>query len=116
MTSPLIAELEQSIIRTDLAAVRVGDTIAVHYRIVEAEKLRTHVFKGVVIKQNRAGARSTFTVRKTSSNVGVERTFLTHSPRIEKIEVLASGKVRRSRLYFLRELTGKKARLREIRR
>ena len=109
----IIEKLESQYIRADLPQFRVGDTVAVHYRIVEGEKTRVQVFKGLVLKRNRAGARSTFTVRKTSFNVGVERTFVLNSPRVEKIEVMARGVVRRARLYYLRELTGKKARVRE---
>ncbi len=109
----IIEKLESQYIRADLPQFRVGDTVAVHYRIVEGEKTRVQVFKGLVLKRNRAGARSTFTVRKTSFNVGVERTCILNSPRVEKIEVMARGVVRRARLYYLRELTGKKARVRE---
>jgi large subunit ribosomal protein L19 len=94
---------------------RVGDTVAVHYKIVEGDKMRTQVFKGIVIKQNRTGARSTFTVRKTSFHVGVERTFLLHTPRLEQIEVVSRGVVRRSRLFYLRDLKGKAARVKDQR-
>ncbi|MCH2109400.1 MAG: 50S ribosomal protein L19 [Polyangiaceae bacterium] len=107
----IIEKLEAQYIRTDLPQFRVGDTIAVHYRIVEGDKTRVQVFKGLVLKRNRAGSRSTFTVRKQSFSVGVERTFVQHSPRIEKIEVISRGVVRRARLFYLRELTGKKARV-----
>ncbi|MEM8608968.1 MAG: 50S ribosomal protein L19 [Myxococcota bacterium] len=95
---------------------RVGDTVNVHFRIREGEKERIQVFKGVVIRKTRGGAGATFTVRKVSSGVGVERIFPIHSPRIEKIEITARGHVRRSRLYYLRGLRGKKARLRERQR
>jgi large subunit ribosomal protein L19 len=108
----LIAKLESQYLRTDLPQFRVGDTLAVHYKIVEGDKTRVQVFKGVVIKRHRAGARSTFTVRKTSFGVGVERTFVLNSTRIEKIDVESRGVVRRARLFYLRELTGKKARVR----
>jgi large subunit ribosomal protein L19 len=108
----LIAKLESQYLRTDLPQFRVGDTVAVHYKIVEGDKTRVQVFKGIVIKRHRAGARSTFTVRKTSFGVGVERTFVLHSTRIEKIDIEARGLVRRARLFYLRELTGKKARVR----
>lgn len=94
-------------------AFRVGDTVNVHFRIREGDKERIQVFKGVVIRKSRGGAGATFTVRKVSSGVGVERIFPLHSPRIEKIEITARGHVRRSRLYYLRGLRGKKARLRE---
>ncbi len=113
ITSPKLAEIESKLLRTDLPEFRVGDTVRVHYRIVEGDKERTQIFQGVVIKRHRAGARSTFTVRKISFNVGVERIFLTHSPRIEKVEVLSRGVVRRARLYYLRDLAGKAARVRD---
>jgi len=108
----LIAKLESQYLRTDLPQFRVGDTLSVHYKIVEGDKTRVQVFKGIVIKRHRAGARSTFTVRKTSFGVGVERTFVLHSTRIEKIEIEARGIVRRARLFYLRDLSGKKARVR----
>lgn len=108
----LIEKLESQYLRTDLPQFRVGDTVSVHYRIVEGEKTRIQLFKGLVIKRHRAGARSTFTVRKNSFGIGVERTFVLHSPRIEKIEIEARGIVRRARLFYLRNLTGKKARVR----
>src|SRR5690606_38901515 len=91
---------------------RVGDTVDVYYRIVEGDKTRVQLFKGVVLKRHRAGARSTFTVRKSSFGVGVERTFVLNSPRVEKIEIVARGIVRQARLYYLRDRTGKKARIR----
>ncbi len=92
---------------------RAGDTVRVHVRIKEGDKERIQVFEGVVIVRRRAGSGSTFTVRKISYGVGVERIFPLHSPLIAKIEVKARGKVRRSRLFYLRELTGKAARIRE---
>ncbi len=91
---------------------RAGDTLRVHAKIVEGEKERIQVFEGVCIRRTSGGNRGTFTVRKTSYGVGVERTFPLHSPRIEKIEVKSRGIVRRSRLYYLRELSGKAARIR----
>jgi large subunit ribosomal protein L19 len=115
MISNKIAELESASLRTDLPSFRVGDTVAVHYRIVEGDKLRVQVFKGVVIKRHRAGARSTFCVRKTSFGVGVERTFLLHTPRLDKIELVSRGVVRRARLFYLRDLRGKAARVRDQR-
>ena len=114
-TSAIIDELEKANLRTDLPEFRVGDTLAVHYKIVEGDKMRVQVFKGVVIKRHRAGARSTFTVRKTSFNIGVERTFMLHTPRVETIERLSEGVVRRGRLFYLRERTGKAARVRDKR-
>jgi large subunit ribosomal protein L19 len=108
-----MAELEASQLRSGLPDFRVGDTVRVHYKIVEGDKERVQVFQGVVIKRHRAGARSTFSVRKVSFNVGVERVFLSHSPRIEKIEVISKGVVRRARLFYLRDLQGKAARVRD---
>lgn len=115
MTNPIIQELEAAYLREDLPDFRVGDTVAVHYKIVEGDKMRTQVFKGVIIRRSKAGSRSTITVRKTSFHVGVERTFLVHTPRLEKIEILSRGVVRRGRLFYLRELKGKAARLRDER-
>ena len=112
MLSP-IAKLEQSQMRNDLPDFRVGDTVRVHYKIVEGEKERVQVFQGIVLKRHRAGVRSTFTVRKVSFGVGVERIFLVHSPRIDKIEVVSKGVVRRARLFYLRSLAGKAARVRD---
>ena len=114
-TVPEIDAIEKSQLR-DLLPFRVGDTINVHFRIREGEKERVQVFKGVVIRKSRGGGGATFAVRKVSGGVGVERIFPLHSPRIEKIEVAARGHVRRSRLYYLRDLRGKKARLRERQR
>lgn len=112
-TIPKIAEIESAQLRTGLPEFRVGDTVRVHYRIVEGDKDRVQVFQGVVLKRHRNGARSTFTVRKISFSIGVERIFLSHSPRIEKVEVIARGVVRRARLFYLRDLKGKAARVRD---
>lgn len=112
-TAPQIQALEAAQLRTDIPEFRTGDTVRVHYKIVEGDKERIQVFQGLVIKQHRAGARSTFTVRKVSFNVGVERIFPLYSPRIDKVEVMGKGVVRRSRLFYLRELQGKAARLRD---
>jgi large subunit ribosomal protein L19 len=109
----IIRALEQQQIREDLDQVSVGDTVKVHYKILEGNRERTQVFQGVVIRRHGASNRETFTVRKISFGVGVERTFPVHSPKIEKIEILSHGKVRRSKLYYLREKVGKAARLRE---
>mgnify|MGYP001817660811 CR=1 FL=1 len=114
-TVPEIDAIEKSQLR-DRPAFRVGDTVNVHFRIREGDKERIQVFKGVVIRKTRGGVGATFTVRKMSGGVGVERIFPLHSPRIEKIDVAARGHVRRSRLYYLRGLRGKKARLRERQR
>jgi large subunit ribosomal protein L19 len=108
----IIDKIESQYLRTDLPQFRVGDTVEVYYRIVEGDKTRVQIFKGVVLKRHRAGARSTFTVRKQSFGVGVERTFVLNSPRVEKIDVSSRGIVRQARLYYLRERTGKKARIR----
>ena len=108
-----IENIEKAQLRTDIPEFRVGDTVRVHYRIVEGEKDRIQVFQGVVIKRHRAGARGTFTVRKVSFGVGVERIFLQHSPRIDKVELVSRGVVRRARLFYLRDLAGKAARLRD---
>lgn len=108
-----IRAIEQQQIRDDHPAFQVGDTVKVHYRIVEGTRERTQIFQGVVIRRHGAGSRETFTVRKISFAVGVERTFPVHSPKIEKIEITGRGKVRRSKLYFLRDKVGKAARLKE---
>jgi large subunit ribosomal protein L19 len=110
-----IRALEAQQIRDDLPAFRVGDTVKVHYRITEGNRERIQVFQGVVIRRHGHGSRETFTVRKISFAVGVERTFPVHSPKIEKIEILSRAKVRRAKLYFLRDKIGKKARLKEQR-
>jgi large subunit ribosomal protein L19 len=112
-TVPKIQALEAAQLRSDHPGFRVGDTVRIHYKIVEGDKDRIQVFQGVVIKKHRAGLRSSFTVRKVSFNVGVERVFMLHSPRLEKIEVTSRGVVRRSRLFYLRDLSGKAARVRD---
>lgn len=112
-TNPKIDEIERAQLRDTLPDFRVGDTVRVHYKIVEGDKDRIQVFQGVVLKRNRNGARSTFTVRKVSFNIGVERVFLSHSPRIEKVEVVSRGVVRRARLFYLRDLSGKAARVKD---
>jgi len=114
-TVPQIAAIEQAQLR-ELPPFRVGDTVRVHFRIREGEKERVQVFEGVVIRRRGGDVRSTFTVRKVSYGVGVERIFPMHSPRIERVEIAARGHVRRARLYYLRDLRGKKARLRASRR
>jgi large subunit ribosomal protein L19 len=98
-----------------LPTFRVGDTVRVHYKITEGDKQRIQVFQGVVIRQSGGGIGRTFAVRKVSAGVGVERIFPASSPNIDKLEIVSSGRVRRARLFYLRELQGKKARLREIR-
>jgi large subunit ribosomal protein L19 len=104
--------IEGPSLRKDLPPFRPGDTLRVHVRVVEGEKERTQVFEGVCIRRRGGGASETFTVRKVSYGVGVERVFPVHAPVVEKIEIKSRGHVRRSRLYYLRELSGKKARLR----
>jgi large subunit ribosomal protein L19 len=113
MQNAKIAQIENEQLRTGIPDFRVGDTVRVHYKIVEGDKDRIQVFQGVVLKRHRAGARSTFTVRKVSFNVGVERQFLSHSPRIDKVEIVSKGVVRRARLFYLRDLAGKAARVKD---
>ncbi len=110
-----IAELEQAQVRDDIPEFRPGDTLKVHVRVKEGNRSRIQVFQGVVIRRQGGGIRETFTVRKISYGVGVERTFPVHSPSIDKIETVTRGKVRRAKLYYLRELRGKAARIRERR-
>lgn len=114
-TVPQIAAIEKAQLR-DVPDFRSGDTVRVHFLIREGAKERTQVFEGVVIRKKRGDSRATFTVRKMSYGIGVERIFPLHSPRIQKIEIAARGHVRRSRLYYLRDLRGKKARLRASKR
>jgi large subunit ribosomal protein L19 len=108
---PEIQAIERAQLR-ELPAFRVGDSVRVHYRVREGEKERTQIFQGVVIRKARGGIGATFTVRKVSYGVGVERIFPLHSPRIERLEVTGRGHVRQARLFYLRNLRGKKARLR----
>ena len=107
--------VEKPRLREDLPDFRPGDTVRVHARVAEAGRERIQVFQGVVIRRQGGGLRETFTVRKVSFGVGVERTFPLHSPTVSKIEVISRGKVRRAKLYYLRERRGKKARIRERR-
>jgi large subunit ribosomal protein L19 len=113
--SKIIEELERAQLRDGIPQFKAGDTVRVHFQVIEGERRRLQVFEGVVIKRQGAGVRETFTVRKQSFGVGVERTFPVHSPKIEKIEVGAIGDVNRAKLYYLRGRVGKKARIREIR-
>ena len=110
-----IDSLEQRNVRTDLPRFKAGDTLRVHFKVIEGNRQRIQVFEGIVIKRQGAGARETFTVRKNSFGVGVERTFPLHSPKIDKIDVTAIGDVNRAKLYYLRGKVGKKARVRELR-
>ena len=106
--------LEQRQLRSDLPRFKAGDTVRVHFQVIEGQRRRVQVFEGIVIKRQGSGVRETFTVRKQSFGVGVERTFPLHSPKIEKIEVQAIGDVSRAKLYYLRAKVGKKARVREV--
>jgi len=110
-----IEQLEQKQLRTDLPNFKSGDTLRVHFKVIEGSRERIQVFQGFCIGKQGHGARETFTVRKQSFGVGVERTFPLHSPKIEKIEVTAIGDVARAKLYYLREKLGKKARVKEKR-
>ncbi|CCQ92339.1 ribosomal protein L19 [[Clostridium] ultunense Esp] len=112
----LIRELTQDQLKTNLPEFRPGDSVRVHVKVIEGQRERIQVFEGVVIKRQGGGISETFTVRKISYGVGVERTFPIHSPKIDKIEVVKRGKVRRAKLYYLRNLRGKAARIKEARR
>ncbi|MDY0408143.1 50S ribosomal protein L19 [Virgibacillus soli] len=111
----LIAEITKDQLRTDHPDFRPGDTVKVHVKVVEGTRERIQVFEGVVIKRQNGGISETFTVRKISYGVGVERTFPVHSPRVDKVEVVRRGSVRRAKLYYLRNLRGKAARIKERR-
>jgi len=113
MAMNIIDRIDQEQIRNDHPDFRPGDTVRVHIRIIEGDKERIQIFQGVVLKRKRGNMNATFTVRKISHGVGVEKTFALHSPRIEKIEVVTLGRVRRSRLYYLRDRRGKAARIKE---
>src|SRR3990170_3731978 len=113
--SNVIESIERAQLRGGLPRFKAGDTVRVHFQVIEGQRRRVQVFEGIVIKRQGAGVRETFTVRKQSFGVGVERTFPLHSPKIEKIEVSAIGDVHRAKLYYLRGKVGKKARVREIR-
>src|SRR5919206_3957066 len=112
--SNVIESIEQRQLR-QVPNFKAGDTVRVHFRVIEGNRSRVQVFEGIVIKRQGEGVRETFTVRKNSFGVGVERTFPLHSPKIERIEVAARGDVRRAKLYYLRSKVGKKARVRELR-
>jgi large subunit ribosomal protein L19 len=109
----LIDAIEREQLRTEIPAFKPGDTVRVHVKVIEGEKERIQVFEGFVLRRSGGANRETFTVRKTSYGVGVERTFPVHSPRIDKIEVMTRGQVRRAKLYYLRKLSGKAARIEE---
>jgi len=113
--SHLLDSVDAASLRTDVPAFRPGDTVNVHVRVIEGNRSRVQQFKGVVIRRQGAGVRETFTVRKVSFSVGVERTFPVHTPIVEKIELVTKGDVRRAKLYYLRELRGKAAKIKEKR-
>jgi large subunit ribosomal protein L19 len=113
--SKVIESIERAQIRADIPRFKAGDTVRVHFKVIEGQRARIQVFEGIVLKRQGAGARESFTVRKQSFGVGVERTFPLHSPKIERIEVAAIGDVNRAKLYYLRGKVGKKARVRELR-
>jgi large subunit ribosomal protein L19 len=110
----LMRQIEAREMRQDLPQFRAGDTLRVHVRVIEGDKERVQIFEGICLRRHDDGIRSTYTVRKMSYGIGVERIFPLHSPRVQKIDVVIRGRVRRSRLYYLRELYGKKARIREL--
>jgi large subunit ribosomal protein L19 len=105
--------IEREQLKPEVPDFKPGDTVRVHVKVIEGEKERIQVFEGIVLRKSRGANRSTFTVRKTSYGVGVERTFPLHSPRIERIDVVTHGRVRRAKLYYLRKLSGKAARIEE---
>jgi large subunit ribosomal protein L19 len=113
--SKVIESLERAQLRGDIPQFKAGDTVRVHFKVIEGQRQRIQVFEGIVLKRQGAGARETFTVRKQSFGVGVERTFPLHSPKIDKIDVTAIGDVNRAKLYYLRGKVGRKARVREVR-
>jgi large subunit ribosomal protein L19 len=115
MGTDAIAVVEAGMLKRDRGKFAPGDTVRVHVKVIEGEKERVQVFEGLVIRRRGEGGRASFTVRRVSYGVGVERTFPLHSPRVERIQVVKSGHVRRAKLYYLRERTGKAARLREKR-
>lgn len=114
--NPLIQSLTEGQLRSDIPEFRAGDTVRVHAKVVEGTRERIQIFEGVVISRKGQGISEMYTVRKISGGIGVERTFPIHTPRVDKIEVVRYGKVRRGKLYYLRALQGKAARIKEIRR
>jgi len=115
MATDAIAVVEASALKRDRGAFAPGDSVRVHVKVIEGEKERVQIFEGTIIRKRGEGARATFTVRRVSYGVGVERTFPLHSPRVEQVQVVKSAHVRRSKLFYLRARTGKAARLREKR-
>ena len=112
----IIRSIEAKQIRSDLPEINVGDTVRVWVKVVEGNRERLQAFEGTVIAKRNGGIRETFTVRRVSYGIGVERTFPIHSPRVDHLEVIRRGKVRRAKLYYLRELQGKAAKIAEVRR
>ena len=110
----VIETIESEQLKSDVPQFKAGDTVRVHVKVIEGEKERIQVFEGMVLRKSRGQNRATFTVRKVSYGIGVERTFPLHSPRLDKIDVVARGQVRRAKLYYLRKLSGKAARIEEI--
>ncbi len=115
MRNEIIDQLEKSQMKQDIPDFKPGDTVRAHVRVVEGSRERIQVFEGVVIKRRGAGMNESFTLRRVSYGVGVERTFPLHAPKVEKIEVMRRGRVRRAKLYYLRQLRGRAARIRELR-
>ena len=113
MNIKIIDQIDKEQMRFDMPDFRVGDTVRVHNRIIEGNKERIQIFEGVVIRRKNGGMAASYTVRKVTHGVGVEKTFPLHSPRVEKVDVVTRGKVRRSKLYYLRSLRGKAARIKE---
>ena len=114
--SKVIEKITSAQLRSDIPEFRPGDTVRVHAKVVEGSRERIQIFEGLVIKRRGAGISETYTVRKISNGVGVERTFPVHTPRVAKIEVVRKGRVRRAKLYYIRALSGKAARIKEIRK
>ena len=114
--SDIIRSIEQAQLRTDMPAIAIGDTVRVWVKVVEGSRERLQAFEGTVIAKRNGGVRETFTVRRVSYGIGVERTFPLHSPRVDHIEVIRRGKVRRAKLYYLRNLQGKAAKIKEAKR
>ena len=113
MNSKVIDRIDREQMRFDMPDFRVGDTVKVHNRIIEGNKERIQIFEGIVIRRKSGGMAASYTVRKVTHGVGVEKTFPLHTPRVEKVEVVTRGRVRRARLYYLRNLRGKAARIKE---
>ena len=114
--SEIIRSIEAKQLRTDIPAIAIGDTVKVMVKVVEGKTERLQAFEGVVIAKRNGGIRETFTVRRVSYGVGVERTFPLHSPRVDHIEIIRRGKVRRAKLYYLRSLQGRAAKIKEVKR